>query len=52
MMVHGKGTPRTEVKKNSKNFEKPLDKTLKVWYNKGNTTEMADKTRNETLSSA
>ena len=36
MMAHGKGTPRTEVKeKISENSEKPLDKPLKMWYNKG-----------------
>ena len=32
--------------------EKVLDKPPKLWYNKGNTTEMADKTRNKTLPSA
>ena len=42
-----------EIMKKVRNFfRKPLDKPLKVWYNKGNTTEMAGKTRNETLSSA
>jgi hypothetical protein len=35
IIVRGEKAVSHRPKKNSKKFEKPLDKSLKMWYNKG-----------------